>query len=79
MDPPLETSGAEQIPKGILFHLYRPKGGVESGQEGGVLFQLYVSETLVDIEDTEDFGTVEACRDVLYGGEWVVFPADGLV
>ena len=36
-------------------------------------------ETLSNVKDTEDFGTVEACCDVLYGGRWVLFPADGLV
>ena len=79
MDPPLEHFRCRADAEGHSLPPVPPKRGVESGQEGGVLFQLYVPETLADVEDREDFGTVEACRGVLYGGEWVVFPADGLV
>ena len=79
MDPPLENFRRRADTKGHSLPPVSPKGGVESGQEGGVLFQLYVPEALADVEDSEDFGTVEACCDVLYGGEWVVFPADGPV
>ena len=71
MDPPLVNFRCRADTEGHSLPPVLPKRGVESGQEGGVLFQLYVPETLSDVEDSEDFGTVEACRDVFCGGEWV--------